>query len=144
MMEQPGIYSLRSNDLNMTPTEMWLTYSQLTNIEAVFRSLKSELGLRPIYHFKDERIESHLFITVLAYQCVQVIRNILKSKGIDDSWWSIRNSLASHGRLTIVLAGDKGICWSIRKSAKPESWQKAIYNALRISSRPGDVIKQIK
>ncbi|HUM08605.1 MAG TPA: hypothetical protein VLT37_06995, partial [Acidocella sp.] len=45
-----------------------------TDLEAVFRSLKSELGLRPIYHSKEARTEGHLFITVLAYQCVQLLR----------------------------------------------------------------------
>ena len=53
---------------------MWRTYIMLTDLEAVFRSLKSELGLRPIYHQTEERSTGHLFITVLAYQLVQVIR----------------------------------------------------------------------
>ena len=44
--------------------QWWRTYSTLTDIEAVFRSLKSELGLRPIYHHKPIRAEGHLFITV--------------------------------------------------------------------------------
>ena len=54
------------------------TYSTLTDLEAVFRSLKSELGLRPIYHHKPIRTEGHLFITVIAYQLVQVIRTRLR------------------------------------------------------------------
>jgi transposase len=53
----------------------------LTDLESVFRSLKSELGLRPIFHKTEERTEGHLFITVLAYQFVQVIRRKLRSKG---------------------------------------------------------------
>lgn len=44
----------------------------LTDLESVFRSLKSELGLRPVYHLKAERADRHLFISVLAYQCVQL------------------------------------------------------------------------
>jgi hypothetical protein len=46
----------------------------LTDLEAVFRSLKSELGLRPVYHHKEIRVDGHLFSTVLAYQFVQIIR----------------------------------------------------------------------
>ena len=57
----------------------------LTDLESVFRSLKSELGLRPVYHSKEDRSDGHLFITVLAYQCVQAMRAI-KEAGINDSW----------------------------------------------------------
>lgn len=52
----------------------------------MFRSFKSELGLRPIFHAKEVRTEGHLFITVLAYQCVQLIRTELKQHGIDARW----------------------------------------------------------
>ena len=49
-------------------------------IESVLRSLKSELGLRPVYHSKESRVDGHLFITVLAYQCVQLLRTHLKGE----------------------------------------------------------------
>ena len=55
----------------------------LTDLEAVFRSLKSELGLRPVYHSKEERTDGHLFITVLAFQFVQFLRT--QAQGIHDS-----------------------------------------------------------
>jgi len=45
----------------------------LTDLKRVFRSLKSELGLRPVYNQKKELCNGHLFITVLAYQCVQTL-----------------------------------------------------------------------
>jgi hypothetical protein len=139
-MDKPGVYCIKSNELDMSAEEMWRTYSQLTDIESVFRSLKSELGLRPIFHQKEERIESHLFLSVLAYQCVQSIRNILKSSGIIDSWWSIRECLNSHGRLTYILPDEKGGIEKIRKAMKPESCQVDIYRALRITQRPGGQI----
>ena len=72
MMTHPGVYCLRSNQTDWDETTLWRTYFTLTDLEAVFRSLKSELGLRPIYHHKPIRTEGHLFITVLAYQLVQV------------------------------------------------------------------------
>jgi transposase len=140
MMELPGVYCIKSNDINMSAESMWKTYTQLTDIEAVFKSLKSELGLRPIYHRKEQRIESHLFITVIAYQCVQIIRKVLKNSGINDSWLTIRNNLASHGRITMMLPNDNGGCEKIRKSFKPNEWQVTIYRTLRITNRPGETI----
>ena len=69
-LTHPGVYCLRSNQTDWCAEKMWRTYIMLTDLEAVFRSLKSELGLRPIYHQKQHRSNGHLFITVLAYQLV--------------------------------------------------------------------------
>ena len=91
MLTHPGVYCLRSNQTDWDEETLWRTYITLTDLEAVFRSLKSELGLRPIYHHKALRTEGHLFITklatagavfyVLAYQLVQVIRRRLRQHG---------------------------------------------------------------
>ena len=70
MLTHPGVYCLRSNQTDWDAETLWRTYITLTDLEAVFRSLKSELGLRPIYHHKTLRTAGHLFITVLAYQLV--------------------------------------------------------------------------
>ena len=61
MMTHPGVYCLRSNETDWDEATLWRTYFMLTDLEAVFRSLKSELGLRPIYHHKPIRAEGHLF-----------------------------------------------------------------------------------
>lgn len=66
-----GYYLLRSNLTSEDPAVLWTRYVQLTQIESVFRSLKSELGIRPIHHQKEDRIDAHIFIAFLAY-CLQV------------------------------------------------------------------------
>jgi transposase len=66
-----GHYLLRSNLTSEDPAVLWARYIQLTNIEAAFRSLKSDLGLRPIYHRLEGRVEAHIFVAFLAY-CLQV------------------------------------------------------------------------
>jgi len=69
--QRDGHYLLRSNLTAEDPAVLWTRYIQLTNIEAAFRSLKSDLGLRPIYHRKESRVEAHIFVAFLAY-CLQV------------------------------------------------------------------------
>lgn len=66
-----GYYLLRSNLTGEDPAVLWNRYVQLTQIESVFRSLKSDLGIRPIYHQKEQRTDAHIFIAFLAY-CLQV------------------------------------------------------------------------
>jgi hypothetical protein len=62
-----GHYLLRSNLSGEDPALLWRHYVQLTEIEAVFRALKSDLSIRPIHHQKDSRIEAHIFVSFLAY-----------------------------------------------------------------------------
>src|SRR5580700_3713161 len=66
-----GHYLLRSNLTAGDPSVLWARYVQLTQIESVFRSLKSELGIRPIYHQLEHRVDAHILIAFLAY-CLQI------------------------------------------------------------------------
>src|SRR3989441_1406001 len=69
--QRDGHYLLRSNLTAEDPAVLWTRYVQLTQIEATFRTLKSELGIRPIYHRLEHRIDAHILIAFLAY-CLQV------------------------------------------------------------------------
>jgi len=66
-----GHYLLRSNLSGTDPAVLWTRYVQLTQIESTFRALKSELGIRPIYHQLEHRVEAHILIAFLAY-CLQI------------------------------------------------------------------------
>ncbi len=143
MMTNPGVYCLRTNELTWDETTLWQTYIMLTDLESVFRSLKSELGLRPVYHHKEERADGHLFITVLAYQAVQVIRNKLKQKGIHLSWDSVRKILARQQRVTTSFTQDDGRSLHVRKSTIASPQLQEIYDALGISASPGGTKKMI-
>ena len=139
----PGVYCLRSNETSWDEATLWNTYTMLTDLESVFRSLKSELGLRPIFHHKEERTEGHLFITVLAYQFVQVIRRKLKSHGNKLGWTSLRNILSVQQRVTTTFKQKDGRTLNIRKATKAESGLQNIYTHLGISSTPGGIKKVV-
>lgn len=140
-MSDPGVYCLRSNETSWTPEQMWRTYIMLTDLEAVFRSLKSELGLRPIYHRKESRSDAHLFISVLAYQFVQIIRTRLADRGIHDSWASLRQILRVQRRSTSRFNTRGGRTLSVRKSSRPETDLAQIYTALALDPNPGGTKK---
>lgn len=139
----PGVYCLRSNETTWDEATLWHTYTMLTDLESVFRSLKSELGLRPIFHHKEERTEGHLFITVLAYQFVQVIRRKLKSHGNKLVWASLRNILSVQQRVTATFKQKDGRTLNIRKSTRAESDLQDIYKVLGISATPGGIKKLV-
>ena len=102
MITHPGVYCLRTNVQDWDEETLWRTYTSLTDVEAVFRSLKSELGLRPIFHRTQGRSDGHLFITVIAYQMVQTIRRRLGEKGERESWASLRAILEGQQRVPYV------------------------------------------
>jgi transposase len=108
----------------------------------VFRSLKSELGLRPIYHRLDSRCKAHLWISVLAYQCVQYLRRQLKTKGIDARWTTLRKTLASQQRITARFQVASGGTLHVRKATTPDAETAAIYRALSLDSKPGGTKKR--
>ena len=139
----PGVYCLRSNETSWDDEKLWRTYTMLTDLEAVFRSLKSDLGLRPVYHHKESRCDGHLFITVLAYQAVQLIRRKLKEAGINESWSSLRKILEIQRRVTASFKQSDGRTLHLRKSTKPESELAKIYRVLNVSLNPGGIKKTL-
>jgi transposase len=143
MLTDPGVYCLRSNETGWGDEALWRTYMMLTDLEAVFRSFKSELGLRPIFHIKEVRTEGHLFITVLAYQCVQLIRTELKKHGIDASWARLRQILSVQRRVTATFRQEDGRTLNVRKSTLAEPDLLHIYQALGLNAAPGGTRKLI-
>lgn len=139
--KETGIYCLKSSRKDLSAQELWKTYTMLTELEAAFRSLKTELGFRPVYHQKEERIDGHLFISILAYHLLHTIRYQLKDHGIHYSWDTLRKQLSRQYRITSTLQLKDGRSVNIRKTSLPTAEQMEIYKALGISNLPGKVVK---
>jgi hypothetical protein len=143
MLTHPGVYCLRTNELTWDAEQLWRTYTMLTDLEAVFRSLKSELGLRPVYHRTEARVDGHLFISVLAYQFVQLIRRRLRAQGISERWSTLRDILAGQCRVTATFRRADGRTLHVRKATRAEPAQLAIIQALGSDPSPGGIQKMI-
>ena len=143
MATHPGVYCLRSSETDWDEDALWRTYTTLTDVEAVFRSLKSELGLRPIYHHKPRRADGHLFLTIIAYQLVQVIRTRLCAHGEHASWSTLRRILEGQQRVTATFRRPDGRTLHVRTTTQAEPEQQAIYDALGVDPQPGRVRKTI-
>ena len=143
MLTHPGVYCLRTHELTWDAERLWRTYTLLTDLEAVFRSLKSELGLRPIYHRTEARVDGHLFISVLAYQFVQLIRRRLHAHGISERWSTLRDILAGQCRVTATFRRADGRTLHVRKATRAEPAQLAIIQALGSDPSPGGIQKML-
>ncbi len=138
-----GVYCLRTDVQDLTEKDLWTTYVMLTDIEACFKSLKSELGLRPIYHQKEERVSAHLFITLIAYHLVHCLRTQLKHKDIVLSWESLRSIMQSQQRISVSMPNNKAQQIHIRTTTKAEPHQQQIYKALGIEPDSLGAIKTV-
>ena len=135
-----GTYVIDTSHNELTEAEIWSIYTTLTKVEDAFRALKSDLGLRPIYHQLARRTAAHLFISVLAYHILCAIELSLRQQGDKRRWSTINEELSTHMRTTMVLSNEKGIVYHLRHSGAPESNQKEIYRLLGIK----DTLPRIK
>ncbi len=139
----PGVYCLRTTLVDRDDAALWRTYTMLTQLESVFHSLKTDLGLRPVYHQVERRIEGHLFISVLAYHFVHALRLKLKAAGIHDGWETLRETLGSQRRITTTLLRRDGRCVHVRKATRPEPHQQTILTILGLTGNPGGTQRSI-
>lgn len=139
-----GCYVIQTDRKDLTGKEIWDFYMSLTEVESSFRSIKTELGTRPIYHQLDNRIESHLFISVLAYTFLKSITYKLNQKNYRKSWKEIREVLRTHIRTNIIQNDKKGNSYSIRVTGTPETKAQEIYDLLEIKISPNRVIRRLR
>ena len=136
-----GVYCLRTDRNDLNERQIWDIYTMLTDIEDAFRCMKSELGMRPIYHQKERRCDGHIFITLLAYHILHTIRYKLRQKGIRFCWTTIRKQLSTQVRITTTMKREDGKIIHIRKSSKAEPSHEIIYDALNLPYQPGRIVK---
>jgi transposase len=137
-----GVYFIRTNYKKTQEGELWDIYNTIREVEATFRSLKSDLNLRPVHHQNDERIESHLYLTMLAYQLVNTIRFMLKQRGMNYDWKNIVRIMSTQKIQTIKLPTDKKVM-HIRKPSSPISEVRKIYEATNCENTQPAVKKYV-
>src|SRR5712692_4402165 len=139
--ELDGSYLLKTSRTDLTAEEIWGTYILLTRVEAAFRAMKSPLAERPIFHHLERRVQTHIFLCVLAYHLLVAIEKRFLDRGVHTSWWTLREQLSTHQVVTVVLPTKDGKVLKIRKGTTPEPIHREIYTTLQI---PAEVMKPVK
>ena len=114
---------------------------RLTRVEAAFRAMKSPLMERPIFHHFEHRVQTHIFLCVLAYHLLVAIEKRFLDRGVHTSWATLREQLSTHHVLTVILPATNGQTLRIRKTSTPDAIHREIYDTLRI---PWEIIKPVK
>jgi hypothetical protein len=127
-----GHYLLRSNLLGEKPEVLWELYILLTQIEAAFKTLKSELGLRPIYHQVEKRVEAHIFVAFLAYALSVTLRQRLAPCAPGLTPRAVLEKLATIQMLDVCLPTTDGRWLIMPRYTQPEPEQMLLLQQLHL------------
>jgi transposase len=130
-----GSYLLKTDRDDLSADDVWRIYNLLTRAENAFREMKSPLAERPIFHHLEHRVETHIFLCVLAYHLLVAIEKTLLDQGVHTSWATIRDTLSTHQVSTIVLPTDTGAILRVRKASTPEPHHQELYRLLSVSQQ---------
>jgi hypothetical protein len=128
-----GHYLLRSNLLGENPSVLWECYILLTQIEAAFRTLKSELGLRPIYHQVEKRVEAHIFVAFLAYALSVTLKQRLVALAPGLTPRAVLEKLATIQMLDVCLPTTDGRWLIMSRYTQPEPDQSLMLRQLNLA-----------
>jgi hypothetical protein len=127
-----GNYLIKTDRIDLTDVQIWRMYTMLTLIEKAFRTLKTDLKLRPNYHQKEHRVEGHVCITILGYHLLHSIEYTLRENNCTNSWATIKRVVTSHVYTTITMPTTAGTVIHLRKPGLPEEIHKEIYEKLKV------------
>src|SRR5437899_2455131 len=141
--QRDGHYLLRSNLTGEDPAVLWTRYVQLTQIESVFRCLKSELSIRPIHHQLEHRADAHVLIAFLAY-CLQITlknRLMIHAPGLTPP--AVFEKLATIQMVEVWIPTLDGRWLVLPRHTQPENDVQAILDHIQITlpSQPPPRIK---
>jgi hypothetical protein len=135
--ERPkGEYFLRYTKTAVNENDIWQVYNLTREVEAVFRTLKTDLDIRPIYHQIDAYIEPHIWLGILAYQVVNYIRRTLKENGINYSWQTITEKMRTMQSSIVSVNNKQNEKLYIKLCTRPTKEQKDIFDSLKFKHRP--------
>ena len=130
-----GTYLLKTDRTDISADEGWRIYTLLSHAEDAFRDMKSPLAERPIFHHLEHRVESHVFVCLLAFHLLVAIEKTLLDHGVHTSWATVRDVLKTHQVSTVVLPTINGRCLRIRTGATPDPEVKDLYKQLHVSEK---------
>lgn len=129
---QQGVYLIRTSLPMQDEVVIWNIYNTIRQIEATFRTLKTDLDLRPIYHKNDDATMAHLNLGLLAYWLVNTIRYQLKGNGIHDSWKEIVRTANTQKLVTTMGTNPYGKTIKTVKCTAPTEKLKALMATLNL------------
>lgn len=125
-----GAYLLRTNLKGESPEELWAKYMQLTEVEAAFRALKSEVSIRPLFHQLERRVKAHILVAFLGYALWVTLKHLLRRSGLEQSPAKAMALLSTLQSADIVLPTTDGRQIRLRRITTPVPQQRELLSKL--------------
>jgi transposase len=127
-----GHYLLRTNLVDENPAVLWDRYMQLTQIEAAFKCLKSDLGIRPIYHQREQRVEAHILVAFLAYCLIVTLKHRLQVNAPGLTPRAVLEKLATIQMLDVSFPTTDGRRLTMPRYTEPEPENALLLHHLKL------------
>ncbi len=127
-----GCYLLRTNVQGSDVGELWRTYIQLTEAEAAFRIQKSDLGIRPIWHQKEERVGAHILVCFLAYVLWKTLSQMCRRSGLGNEPRKVIDELGGIKMVDVVMPTRSGVELRRRCLSQPTKAQAILLDRLKL------------
>ena len=134
--QRDGHYLLRTNLVNEDPAMLWDRYMQLTQIEATFKCLKSDLGVRPIYHQLEHRVEAHIMVAFLAYCLIVTLKHRLLAYAPGLTPRAVLEKLATIQMLDVSFPTTDGRRLVMPRYTEPDPEQALLLHHLKLVLPP--------
>lgn len=131
-----GVYFIRTTLPCKEEKTLWNIYNTIREIESVFRILKTDLKMRPVFHQEDIYSEPHIYSSILAYTIVQSVRYPLKAHGIPSDWSNIVRTMNAQKAITTTMKTKTEKTIWLRKCSEPDADVRQIYYSLGYKDRP--------
>jgi transposase len=132
MLLRDGMYLLRTNIAETAPDVIWQRYVLLTEIEAAFRCLKSDLAVRPVYHQLEQRVEAHIFVAFMAYCLMVTLRQKLRGYADGLTAQDVLDKLGSIVMIDVRIPTTDGRILEMRRYSQPELEHRILLAKLKV------------
>ena len=132
MLLRDGMYLLRTNLTQTDPNILWQRYMLLTQVEAAFKSLKSDLAVRPVHHQLEHRVEAHIFVAVMGYCLMVTLRHKLRGCADGLTAQDVLDKLGSIMMIDVRIPTTDGRMLQMRRYSQPEPEHQIILDRLKM------------
>lgn len=136
MIYRDGMYFLRTNQTGKEAVELWQQYMLQCNVEQAFKELKSDLGIRPVYHHKEERVDAHIFIAFLSYCLQATLRQKLRNSASGLTSQAVLETLSRIQMLDVSIPTQDGRTLKMQRYTEAELEHKLIFEKLNLTLPP--------
>lgn len=132
MRHSEGAYLLRTNLTRESEKELWHMYMQLNDAESAFRTLKQDIGIRPVFHQIQRRVEAHVLVCFIAYTMYRTLDRLAHDKGVDMSARKVLSALSTIKSGDVILPLADGRELRLRRVSRPDQSQAQLLTSLGV------------